>query len=95
MRYAARGLFDHIRVPNGLARLDTYHVQNINAYHSRLKHFIARFKGVSTKYLNNYLVWNNLIQEGKRSRIMLLKLCIKAETFTRWHDLNKRPAIPV
>jgi len=95
MRYAARGLFDHIRVPNGLARLDTYHVQNINAYHSRLKHFMARFKGVSTKYLNNYLVWNNLIQEGKRSRIMLLKLCIKAETFTRWHDLNKRPAIPV
>lgn len=95
VRFAARSKFDHIRIPNGLTSIDVYHVQNINAYHSRLKHFIASFRGVSTKYLNNYLVWNNVIREAKLSRITLLKLCIKAETFTRWHNISARPAIPV
>lgn len=28
-----------------------YHIQNVNAYHSRLKGWMERFKGVSTKYL--------------------------------------------
>jgi hypothetical protein len=95
LRFAARSRFNHIQIPNGLTSIDAYHVQNINAYHSRLKHFISRFKGVSTKYLNNYLVWNNVIQEGKRSRITLLNLCAKAITFTRWHGLSHRSAVPV
>lgn len=34
-----------------------YHIQNVNSYHSRLKNWIARFKGVATKYLSNYLHW--------------------------------------
>ncbi len=32
-----------------------YHIQNVNGLHSRLKQFINRFKGVATKYLDNYL----------------------------------------
>ena len=38
-----------------------YHIQHLNAYHSRLKAFLASFRGVSTKYLNNYLTWNNVV----------------------------------
>lgn len=95
VKFAKRGSFQHIRVPNGIRLLGTYHVQNINAYHSRLKAFISRFKGVATKYLNNYLVWNNVIQEGTRSHLDLLKLCVRSVTFSRWLDLSKRPAIPV
>ncbi|MGM9986220.1 MAG: IS1595 family transposase [Bacillaceae bacterium] len=34
-----------------------YHIQNVNGLHSRLKQWIDRFKGVATKYLNNYLAW--------------------------------------
>lgn len=34
-----------------------YHIQNVNAYHSRLKGWMERFKGVSTKYLDNYMTW--------------------------------------
>lgn len=34
-----------------------YHIQNVNGLHSRLKQFINRFKGVATKYLDNYLAW--------------------------------------
>ena len=38
----------------------TLGIQHINSYHSQLKKFMVRFNGVATKYLNNYLVWNNL-----------------------------------
>lgn len=34
-----------------------YHIQNVNGLHSRLKHWIHRFKGVASKYLDNYLAW--------------------------------------
>lgn len=33
------------------------HVQNVNAYHGRLKQWLDRFHGVSTGYLDNYLGW--------------------------------------
>jgi transposase-like protein len=84
-----------IQLPNGIKKLGTYHVQNINGYHSRLKQFIRRFKGVSTKYLNNYLVWCNVIQESAKSRIELLKLAVKAVVFDTWADIIDRPAVPV
>ncbi len=39
-----------------------YHIQNVNAYDSRLKNWMMRFHGVSTKYLNNYLGWRRGIE---------------------------------
>jgi hypothetical protein len=32
-----------------------FHIQNVNAYDSRLKEWIRRFHGVATKYLENYV----------------------------------------
>jgi transposase-like protein len=34
-----------------------WHIQNVNAYHSRLKTWIRRFRGVATHYLDSYLGW--------------------------------------
>ena len=34
-----------------------WHVQNVNAYHSRLKGWVYKFRGVATCYLANYLGW--------------------------------------
>ncbi len=34
-----------------------FHVQNVNAYDSRLKGWMLRFHGVATKYLDHYLGW--------------------------------------
>lgn len=34
-----------------------WHIQNVNAYHSRFKQWMRRFKGVATSYLPNYLGW--------------------------------------
>ena len=34
-----------------------WHVQNVNAYQSRLKQWLRRFNGVASSYLANYLGW--------------------------------------
>ena len=39
-----------------------YHIQNANAYHSRLKEWMRRFHGVATKYLDHYLGWRRMIE---------------------------------
>lgn len=39
-----------------------YHTQNVNAYQSRLKQWLARFKGVASKYLPSYLGWRRMIE---------------------------------
>ena len=33
------------------------HIQNVNAYHARLKGWLMRFRGVASRYLSNYLGW--------------------------------------
>jgi hypothetical protein len=38
-------------------RRGAWHIQNVNAYHSRWKTWMVRFHGVATSYLENYLGW--------------------------------------
>jgi len=49
-----------------------YHIQNANGFHGRLKQWIKRFNGVSSKFLNNYLVLFRFLdarsKEAPRSR---------------------------
>ena len=40
-----------------------YHVQIVNAYHSRFKQWLARFHGVATHYLPNYLGWRRAFEQ--------------------------------
>jgi len=56
--FAARHGLHHepINVAAGVRVRDgAFHVQNVNAYHGRLKGWMVRFKGVATRYLPNYL----------------------------------------
>ena len=39
-----------------------FHIQNVNAYHSRLKGWMERFHGVATRYLPNYLGWRRFLE---------------------------------
>ena len=41
-----------------------FHIQNVNAYHSRLKDWLGRFRGVATRYLPNYLGWRRLLEQN-------------------------------
>ncbi len=38
------------------------HINNVNAYHSRLKQWLGRFNGVATKNLPNYLGWRRALE---------------------------------
>ena len=41
----------------------SYHLQHINAYHSRIKSWVnGHFRGVATKYLNHYLWWRHELE---------------------------------
>jgi transposase-like protein len=40
-----------------IAKNKAYNIQTVNQLHGELKDYINKFKGVSTKYLQNYLYW--------------------------------------
>ena len=53
-----------INLSAGIRVVDhAFHIQNVNAYDSRLKSWIARFHGVATKYLPNYLGWRRCLEK--------------------------------
>lgn len=45
------------QIPRGLHKLGPYHIQNVNALHSRIKEGLRPFRGVATKNLPLYLAW--------------------------------------
>ena len=44
-----------------------WHIQNVNAYHSRFKQWMRRFNGVATSYLTNYLGWFRALDRNAQS----------------------------
>jgi transposase-like protein len=40
------------------------HIQNVNGYVSQFKKWLARFNGVATKYLQNYLGWCRTLEKS-------------------------------
>lgn len=59
------GIEHHALIANQGIRIKekVYHIQNVNAYDSRLKGWMKRFNGVATKYLPNYLGWRRLLEK--------------------------------
>lgn len=55
-RFASKNNIDLVQLKS---KQGIYNIQHINSYHSELKRFLYAFKGGSTKYLNNYLIWHN------------------------------------
>jgi ISXO2-like transposase domain len=45
-----------------------WHIQNANAYHGRLKGWMARFRGVATDYLESYLGWFRALDRASKNR---------------------------
>ncbi len=59
---AANILHIAINASEGRHTFGTYHIQNVNAYTSRLKAWMRRFKGVASAYLESYLGWRRMIE---------------------------------
>ena len=60
---------DHatINVRSGEHTRGAVHVQNVNGYHSRLRAWLHHFRGVATRYLDNYCGWRRAIDAGRIS----------------------------
>ena len=69
--YARRaGVTIHVLPAPGTPRPEApdLHINNVNAYHGRLKEWMRRFHGVATANLPNYLSWRRTIEAlGNRS----------------------------
>lgn len=88
-----------IQFTDSKSKKGIYNIQHINSYHSQLKNFLYHFKGVSTKYLNNYLVWHNYVNyaEGsyKDKRNNFLRDAVVVNITTTNHNMSDRPALPL
>lgn len=72
----------------------------MNNYHARLNGMInIRFKGVATKYLNNYLVYHNFVNFAKGSETekegILFNFVQDMMCESKTSDIAKRQAIPL
>jgi transposase-like protein len=99
IRFANKNCIDLVQLKTGKAKKGIYHIQHINSYHSELKQFMRGFKGVSTKYLNNYLIWNNFVKYAKETSKEKANIMFKFTTTTpkslTKRQLSKRPSIPL
>ena len=88
-----------IQLETGKSKKGIYHIQHINNYHSRLKDFIKPFNGVSTKYLNNYLVWFNLVKFAKETVAekanIFLDFVISTAKSVQCRTLSNRANLPL
>ena len=50
-------LHEAVKLSAGERGRGVVHVQNVNAYHSRLRGWLHHFRGVATRYLDNYCGW--------------------------------------
>ncbi|MFC5549083.1 IS1595 family transposase [Massilia aerilata] len=49
----------------GVRTRGAIHMQNVNAYHSRLRAWLLPFRGVASRYLGNYLGWRWALDGGR------------------------------
>jgi hypothetical protein len=54
-----------VNVKAGIRVRSAIHVQNVNAYHSRLRGWLLPFRGVASRYLANYLGWRWALDDGR------------------------------
>lgn len=73
-----------------------FHIQHVNAYHREVKARVnGHFRGVASKYLNNYLMWHNMVSYGKSSFDELLYAVAGADSIGRSRNLQSRRALPL
>lgn len=71
-----------VNVKKGIRVVDgAFHIQNVNAYDSRLKQWMGRFHGVATTYLENYLGWRRMMERYRQN--ISPTVCLR-EALGRW-----------
>ncbi len=88
-----------VQLKTGTSKKGIYNIQHVNSYHSQLKKFMLGFNGVSTKYLNNYLIWDNLVNYAKETdtekRNIFLSFVLATLKTAKCRDISNRLAVPL
>ena len=88
-----------VKIKGGRKSIGQFNIQRINNYHTQLRNFLVPFHGVSTKYLNNYLIWNNAVEYCKKyleNKLTLMLDAISAAMINiRSNDIGCRPELPI
>lgn len=58
------------QIRRGKHKEGIYHIQHINAFHSKLKKWMDRFNGVATKYLANYIIGSSGLKSLTQKKIL-------------------------
>lgn len=89
---------EHQRIKRGRHKEGVYHIQHVNAFHNNLGYWMDRFRGVSTKYLSNYLYWFkwlcyfNAEKDAEKSKHLFIH-SHTAHTDTKLNDFKIREAL--
>jgi len=70
-------------------REEIFHIQGVNAYHSRLKGWMERFHGVATKYLHRYLGWFRWFEQTKEDEIQPIDFIWQCAIKPRFQQLRR------
>jgi hypothetical protein len=82
---------DHKRIKRGKHKEGIYHIQHINVKHSKLKKWMNKFNGVATKYISNYIVFENDKEVVKIKNF--IAQCNVANAYTKITDFKERELI--
>ncbi len=76
-----------VNVSQGERVRGAWHIQNVNAYHSRLKTWMRRFNGVATSYLAHYTGWfralDRIAQAGGANSLSWLAFALGSHSVIR------------
>lgn len=99
IRFAKNEGIRLIQVKSGRSKRGIYNVQRVNSYHSTLSRFMRRFNGVSTKYLNNYLVWNNFVnyapETDSEKKNILIRFILTTPKTVLCRGISDRNPLPM
>ena len=89
---------EHKHIKRGKHKEGIYHIQHINAVHSKFKKWMNRFNGVATKYINNYMYWFKWLQlfENDKEVVKIKNFmlqCNVAHAYTKVIDFREREPI--
>lgn len=98
VRLANESGHELVQLKGNESRKGIYNVQCVNSYHGSPKKFMARFDGVATKYLDNYLAWHAFMSWGKDlsddKAATLTRYALSAPMTVRCKEIAQRGALP-
>lgn len=98
-RFAKSNELEHVQIKGGKTKKGIYNIQRVNSSHSKFRKFMSRFNGTASKYLNNYLTWNDTVSNNKGTRKdgadKLMAKAFVADLHETRDNISKRPLIPI